>query len=68
MSDNSSVTETLIKAMEEAEPAEECLIIMTSREGEIMTLCSSTRLSTKLGMIEMARAIVYADVCKAKDE
>lgn len=64
MTSKRTPTDTLIAAMEEAETAEECLVIMTSTDGSIITLGSTDKVSVKLGLLEMAKAICYADVAK----
>ena len=55
-------TETLIAAMEEAEAATECLVIMTQSDGSILTLCSSEQRVVKLGLLETAKQWTVADM------
>ena len=55
-------TETLVKAMEEVGDAVECLVIMTEAGGDIITLGSTSGLSTRLGMLEMAKTLILKDV------
>ncbi len=55
-------TETLIAAMEEAERAKECFVIMTDSNGEILTLASTSIISTRLGLLEMAKACILSDM------
>jgi hypothetical protein len=55
-------TETLVKAMEEVGDAVECLVIMTEAGGDIITLGSTSVLSTRLGMLEMAKTLILKDV------
>lgn len=62
MTEKRSPTETLIAAMEEAEKADECLVIMTATDGSFLTLGSTDRKSTRLGMIEMAKTIILSDL------
>ena len=59
-----SPTETLVKAMEEVGEAVECLIIMTDSNGDIITLGSTDVLSTRLGLLEMAKALTLKDIIK----
>ena len=60
-------TETLVKAMEEVGGAVECLVIMTDENGDIITLGSTSVLSTRLGLMEMAKACILADVVKMSE-
>jgi hypothetical protein len=55
-------TETIVAAMEEAETAKECLVIMTDKDGSIITLGSTSVLSTRLGLLEMAKTLILSDV------
>jgi len=55
-------TETIVAAMEEAETAKECFVIMTDKDGSIITLGSTSVLSTRLGLLEMAKAIILSDM------
>lgn len=55
-------TETIVAAMEEAETAKECLVIMTSEDGSIITLGSTSVLSTRLGLLEMAKTLILKDI------
>jgi hypothetical protein len=55
-------TETIVAAMEEAESAKECLVIMTDKDGSIITLGSTSILSTRLGLLEMAKALILSDM------
>ena len=55
-------TETLVKAMDEVGDAVECLVILTEAGGDIITLGSTSVLSTRLGMLEMAKTLILKDV------
>jgi hypothetical protein len=55
-------TDTIIAAMEEAGTAQECLIILTDKDGSIITLGSTSVRSTRLGLLEMAKALILADI------
>lgn len=57
-----SPTETLVKAMEEVGDAAECLVIMTTSDGAIITLGTTSVVSTRLGILEMAKALILKDV------
>lgn len=57
-----SPTETLVRAMEEVGEAVECLVIMTDSNGDIITLGSTTVLSTRLGLLEMAKTLMLKDI------
>ncbi len=57
-----SPTETIVAAMEEAADAKECLVIMTSVDGAIITLGSTSIISTRLGMLEMAKSLILKDL------
>ena len=57
-----SPTETIVAAMEEASTATECLVIMTDKDGSIITLGSTSILSTRLGLLEMAKTLILSDV------
>jgi hypothetical protein len=59
-----SPTETLVKAMEEVGEAVECLIIMTDSNGDIITLGSTDVLSTRLGLLEIAKTLMLKDIIK----
>ena len=54
--------ETLNAALKEVNDAIECLVIMTSEDGSILTLGSTSILSTRLGMLEMAKALIVKDI------
>lgn len=58
--------ETLAAALGEAEtaPVVECIVIMTDENGDIITCGSTSVLSTRLGLLEMAKAIIIADMVK----
>jgi hypothetical protein len=60
-------TETIVAAMEEAETAKECLVIMTSEDGSIITLGSTSILSTRLGLLEMAKAMIIRDIVRMEE-
>lgn len=55
MAETRTPTDTLIAAMEQAETAQECLIIMTTSDGSILTLGTSDKRVTRLGLIETAK-------------
>jgi hypothetical protein len=55
-------TDTLIAAMEEAEKATECLVIMTSNDGEIIWLSSNKSKMVKLGMLELVKQLIVAEI------
>lgn len=58
-------TETIVAAMEEAESARECLVIMTSAEGDIITIGSTSVFSTRLGLLKMAEAVTLHNISRA---
>ena len=60
-------TETIIAAMEEAETATNAIIVMTTKEGDILTLATTSVLSTRLGLLEMAKAIIISDLVKNRE-
>ena len=60
-------TDTLIAAMEEADTAQECIVVMTNSEGEILWMCSSDKLTTKIGLLETAKIYVMGGMIKAED-
>ena len=56
-------TETLIAAMEEVNGATECLVIMTNgNDGSILVMGTTSALSTRLGMLEMSKALILKDM------
>jgi len=55
-------TDTLISAMEEADQAKECLVIMTTEDGHILTLGTSDQRVVRLGLIEAAKQWLIADM------
>lgn len=57
-----SATETLVAAMEEVEDATECLVIMTTQDGQILTLGTTDQRVVRLGMIEAAKQWMVADM------
>ena len=57
-----SPTDTLIAAMEEAGEAKQCLVIMTTKDGYILTLGSTDQRVQRLGMIETAKSWLLADM------
>jgi len=60
-------TETIIAAMEEAETATNAIIVMTTKDGDILTLATTSVLSTRLGLLEMAKALIISDLAKNKE-
>ncbi len=60
-------TETIIAAMEEAETATNAIIVMTTKEGDTLTLATTSVLSTRLGLLEMAKAIIISDLVKNRE-
>ena len=60
-------TETIIAAMEEAETATNAIIVMTTKEGDTLTLATTSVLSTRLGLLEMAKAIIIRDLVKNRE-
>jgi hypothetical protein len=60
-------TDTLVRAMEEVGDATECLIIMTDKNGDIITLGSTSVLSTRLGLLEMAKTLMLKDIITASE-
>ena len=67
MSDRRTPTETIIAAMEAAGEATECLVILTTADGSILTLGSSPARVVRLGLIETAKAWLIADMIKEAD-
>jgi hypothetical protein len=57
-----SPTETLIAAMEEAEDAKECLVVLTTKDGYILTLGSTDQRVLRIGMLETAKQWIVADM------
>ena len=60
-------TETIIAAMEEAETASNAIIVMTTKDGDILTLATTSVLSPRLGLLEMAKALIISDLVKNKE-
>jgi hypothetical protein len=58
------VTDTLIKAMEEADGATDCLVIMLNDKEEICWISSTDSLSIKFGMLETIKHYLIADLQK----
>jgi hypothetical protein len=46
-----SVTETLVAAMEEAGPAKECIVVMTTEDGNLIWLCTDDSRTVKIGLL-----------------
>jgi hypothetical protein len=59
-----SVTETLIKAMEEADTAQECIVVMTTSEGDMIWLASNDAISVKIGLLESAKCWIVSEMKK----
>jgi hypothetical protein len=59
-----SATDTIAAAMEDADGAEEVFIIMTNAEGDIITLSTTDRVSTKIGLLETAKMRIAAGLTK----
>jgi hypothetical protein len=59
-----SPTDTIVAAMEEAETATACLIILTQSDGQIVTLGSSDRRVVRLGLLETAKQWLIADMLR----
>jgi hypothetical protein len=55
-------TDTLIAAMEEAGEAVQCLVIITTADGHILTLGSTDQRVIRLGMLEAAKQWLVADM------
>ena len=53
--------------MEEAETATNAIIVMTTKEGDTLTLATTSVLSTRLGLLEMAKAIIISDLVKNRE-
>jgi hypothetical protein len=62
MSETRSVTDTLVKAMEEAGEAKECLVILTTEDGHILTLGTTDARVMRLGLLETAKQWMIADM------
>lgn len=62
--------ETIQAALKECEDCRpvECLVIMTDENGDILTLGSTSVLSTRLGLLEMAKALIISDMCRREIE
>jgi hypothetical protein len=58
--------EALQRALKECEKGRpiECLVIMTDEDGSIVTIGSTSALSMRLGLLEMAKCHIYTDVAK----
>jgi len=61
-------TETLVTALEEVGDAVECLVIMTDAGGDILTMASTDVLSTRLGLLEMAKTLTVKDIMAMSDD
>lgn len=57
-----TATDTLITAMEEAGEAKECLVILTTEDGHILTLGTTDQRVLRLGMLEAAKQWMVADM------
>lgn len=70
MSERCTPEETLQRGLKECETGRpiECLVIMTDEDGSIITLGSTSVLSTRLGLLEGAKAHIYADIAKMREE
>ena len=55
-------TDTLAAAMEEAGEAKQCLVIMTTEDGHILTLGSTDQRVIRLGLLEAAKQWLVADM------
>ena len=55
-------TDTLIAAMEDAGEAVQCLVILTTTDGHILTLGSTNQRVIRLGMLEAAKQWLVADM------
>jgi hypothetical protein len=62
MSERRTVTDTLVKAMEEAGAATECLVIMTTEDGHILSLGTSEARVVRMGLLETAKQWMIADM------
>jgi hypothetical protein len=54
--------------MEEADTAQDCIVVMTNAEGEIIWLCTSDKLSTKIGLLETAKICVAEKIRRLDSE
>lgn len=57
-----SVTDTLIDAMEEADGAMQCIVIMLNDKGEIFWSTSTDSLSVRFGMLETMKHYLIAEM------
>lgn len=55
-------TETLIEAMEQVGEATQCLVILTTEDGHILTLGSSDQRVIRFGLLETAKQWMIADM------
>jgi hypothetical protein len=62
VSEKRTVTDTLVKAMEEAGEATECLVIMTTTDGHILSLGTSDARVIRMGLLETAKQWMIADM------
>lgn len=62
MEEKRTPTDTLIAAMEQAGEAKECLIILTTEDGHILTLGSTEQRVLRLGLLEAAKQWMIADM------
>ncbi len=50
-------TEVLLKALEEfgVDEPTDCIVVFTTQSGDIVTMASTDQVSTKIGLLEMAK-------------
>jgi hypothetical protein len=57
-------SETLMAALEEVENAQDCLIIIVGKDGDMLWHTSTDRDHAKLGMLEFVKQAIVARVFK----
>ena len=50
--------------MEDAEGCEDCIVVMTKEDGDILYLCTTDKRATKIGLLETAKLFIAAELVK----
>lgn len=64
---NRSVTDTIAAAMEDADGADECYIVITTSDGDMVTHASTNRMSINIGLLETAKLRLAAQLVKDEE-
>lgn len=62
MAASKTPTDTLVEAMDQASESKECMVILTTADGHLLTLCTSEQRVVRMGLLETAKQWMIADM------